>query len=809
MSRHWRSAPLHPVTDPDCAATVSTTEALELLGIRSSHDVPFLADDVTAGAESELQAAVGGEAEHVDLALAIRSSNYFANVVKHAATAETPRRTMTAIEAFLDSNRDAVWENSWVRVPRARLNATASRVLAQDLRAARSNPASPPRSDAARFFARAADGAELLRVPVSYLLKLALAQLLGDSPALPPAVQASGRALLEHFISDNTSPEILSFHVVRGARAPVGAALARESARRFLFTELLTQYASTVFDLAASGQHPLVYQSPHVPLRQRAINDAVSDAFYRELFCSPCLSGWEHGEEKHRYMQLCHEALSRSQLNAVVRLRDAGIITRNLVVLPNTSSASLSNNGIHVSLGSVRLAAALADPARGFDARHEKHLGDLVIKIAEHFLPLFVGLYSAAPYRLDFADLHPEKALGYLPHELDFTHLRKLWHGWRQKSRTKLFGHPMLPLGPVWLDRLLAGALSFRGDHVPDIRLLDYLVALLSPEQSPALDGRLGNHERAKRDLADLGVFDSRMSFYMLLKPREFARVGFSGVEARHYSQFADATHDLAAATELQRLTLAAAWHYLAQGGVRHADIPDTRFVESERRQFFFAAAIGLKAVYVRRDTPNRFLARVLARCERVRPSGRYRGYLKVELADYRRALVRCLRADAPALIEQDGGTALLRELEERLAEPHRASAAARLNAGILREAGARDAFALRAREYNAAAERYYRGPLKRALLERALADLATDLAAMARSPRRVSTLLALHALPGADPVAMVRDMREAVLDARTSVAEARQLLRLLLLLIHEDGIRHAPDSSPGLEPRACATPVY
>jgi hypothetical protein len=810
MSRIWRSAPLRPVHETDDTTPVSTAEALHALGRSGPHDLPFLGADATAGAECELQAAVTGEAEHVDLALAIRASNYFSNVVKHAATAETPRRALTAIETFLAGNRDAVWENSWVRIPLARLNAGAGRVLDEDLRTERSNPHSPPRGDYARFLVRDSSGAELVRVPVSYLLKLALAQLLGEAPALPAEVHETGRRLMDHFISDNTSPEVLSFHVVRGSRTPaVGAALARETARRFLFTEALIQYAENVFDLRAGGQRPLVYRSPHVPLRQRAVNDAVSDAFYRELFCSPCLSGWDHGEEKHRYMQLCHEALSRSQLNAVARLRDAGIITRNLVVLPNTSNASLSNNGTHVSLGSERLRTLLADPASGFEARHEKHLGDLVIKLAEHFLPLFAGLYSAAPYRLDFADFHPEKALGYMPHELDFTHLRKLWNGWRQKARTKLLGYPMLPVGPVWLDRLLARALNFRGDLVPDIRLLDYLVALLSPEQSPALDGRLGNHERAKRDLADLGVFDPRMSFYMLLKPREFARMGFSGVEARHYSQFADGVSDLAAATELQRLTLAAAWHYVVQGGITHADIPDTRFVESERRQFVFAAAIGLKAVYVRRDTPNRFLRRVLERCERLRPSGRYRGYLKVPLADYRQALARCLRADAAALLEHSGFGELLTDLEQRLAEPERASAAARLNQGILREAGARDPYALRASEYNAAAERHYRGPLKRALLERALADLVTDLAEMARSPRRVCTLLALHALPGADPVAIVRGLQEAVLGARMSAVEARHLLRLMLLLIHEDSVRHARDSLSIPEPRTHAAPVY
>ena len=65
-------------------------------------------------------------------------------------------------------------------------------------------------------------------------------------------------------------------------------------------------------------------------------------------------------------------------------------------------------------------------------------MGDLVVKIVEHFLPLFVGTYSAAPYRLDFVDLHPEKALGFLPHELDYTHLRMLWRRWKKKANLNI-----------------------------------------------------------------------------------------------------------------------------------------------------------------------------------------------------------------------------------------------------------------------------------------------------------------------------------------------------------------------------------
>ena len=49
---------------------------------------------------------------------------------------------------------------------------------------------------------------------------------------------------------------------------------------------------------------------------------------------SPCLSGWSNGEAKYQYMHLCHQVLSRSQLNAVAKLREAGIITNDLIVLP-------------------------------------------------------------------------------------------------------------------------------------------------------------------------------------------------------------------------------------------------------------------------------------------------------------------------------------------------------------------------------------------------------------------------------------------------------------------------------------------
>lgn len=118
-------------------------------------------------------------------------------------------------------------------------------------------------------------------------------------------------------------------------------------------------------------------------------------------------------------------------------------------MLPSFSSTSLSNNGIHVSLGSRRL----AEIAEECGAAEQKRLGDLVTKIVEHFLPLFIGTYSAAPCRIDFADFHAERVLRLLPHELDYTHLRMLWRRWKRKAGVTLFGQPLTPTGLPRVDQ--------------------------------------------------------------------------------------------------------------------------------------------------------------------------------------------------------------------------------------------------------------------------------------------------------------------------------------------------------------------
>ncbi|WP_281184854.1 hypothetical protein [Trichlorobacter lovleyi] len=770
--------------------------------------LPFSVGDVTAGAESELQAVVAGDRRQVDLPLIIEQSNYFANMMKRAASGETSRRAVADLERFLADNSSNVWENSWVRFPLKRLSTYARQVLEQDLLADKQNPAAGQRADAARFFFHAADGKVMLRLPISYLIKLALADLIGSQQILPDLIRQTGIRLLGHYLNDNTSPETFSFNVVSlTPRNGMGVAIARETAIRFLMTQLLILYANQAFGITEHGQQAMAYFAPHPPVRQKELNDHIPDNFYRELFMSPCLSGWDRGEDKFRYMQLCHQVLSRSQLNAVAKLKDAGIILNNLVVLPNVSNVSLANNGTHISIGSRRLTAALQDSGSGFKAAHEKLLGDLTIKISEHFLPLFVGSYTAAPFRLAYSDFHPEKALGFLPHELDYTHLRMLWRRWRKKADISIFGQSVTPFGPPAVDSFISRAFSLKGDFVPDYRLVDYLVCLLSTDRSPALNGQPGNTDLLRRDLADMGVFDEQMSVYLLYKQREFAKMGFSGFEGRHYSLFQTFQGDMGRAADLQTLITAQAYKYMAEG-VDHRSIPDDPSLESERRQIFFATAIGLPTFFVRKDTANSFLHRIITRTKGVRPSKRYPGYLRVQIHEYRLALLQTLREDAPDLIEQMGLQDTMSELEQRIREPEQYAASGRLTGGILEQLGSRSALKTEARDFNTGAEEYYRTTLRRQQtteafdLLQAECGLLDQQAAELDEPLRKALLLILQ---GQSADQFLAAVRQDILQEQADIPTLQRLMNLLLVKVHHD----QQQTMTGRSESDAAAPVY
>lgn len=693
----------------------------------SLENLPFAPGDAAAGVENELQTAVLGDSSTVDLPISIRESDFFRNLHKRMHTGESTAKPASELDKYLDERHEGVWENSWVRFPRQLLSRYAQQVLHIDLLSDKCCPESQQRSDISRFVYSHRQE-EWLRIPVSYLIKLSLADVIGRCGRKTPQIQSIGEELMKHFLSDNTSPETYSFQPVRLAlKTGLGQASARETLKRYLLTHLLVEYGNQQFQLRLNGQETQIYFAPHPPLRLRQLNDMIPDAAYRQLFMNPCLSGWDNGEEKHQYMHLCHQVLSRSQLNAVNKLKDAGIITTNLVVLPNMSNISLANNGTHISLSSEKMGRMMADPSSGFGTVEEKYFGDLVIKIVEHFLPLFVNTYSADPYRMDFWDFHPEKALGFLAHELDYTHLRMLWRRWKKKAKLKAFGYAMTPMGPLKLDMALSRILGLRGDLVPDFRLIDYLVCLLSTEQSPALNGLIGNDVRLKQNLANMGVFDQRMALYLFYRLRQYQTMGFSGFEGRYYSLFHGFLKDMSPAVSLQQLITAFACQSVIDQKITHRHIPDTPVVESERRQILFGAAIGIPTFFVQKQTSNVLMQSILKEVEHTRQSRRYPGYIRVHNREYRKALVKMLRRDAAGLIEMMQMKEVISDLDNRIQEPDRYAASGRLTRDILDHVGARTPFKLSGTEFNQAAETFYRTTLRKQHLEEALAVVSED----------------------------------------------------------------------------------
>ncbi|MBO0724929.1 MAG: hypothetical protein J2P52_04970, partial [Blastocatellia bacterium] len=208
---------------------------------------------------------------------------------------------------------------------------------------------------------------------------------------------------------------------------------------------------------------------------------------------------------------------------------------------------------------------------------------------------------------------------------------------------------------------------------------------------------------------------------------------GFTGFEGRYYSLFENLKEDMGRAVDLQALVTALAFKYQAQGKYAHRNIPDNPFVESERRQIFFGAAIGVPTFFVKRDTPNQLLRAILARTKRTRASRRYSGYLRVQNDDYRRALLQTLLEDGADLIEMFGLHETIADLKARLDDPANATAAGRLMRGILKGAGLRSPMQMKAEEFNLQAERYYRDTLRRQHIAEAFEFLTGDLRAMER----------------------------------------------------------------------------
>jgi hypothetical protein len=266
--------------------------------------------------------------------------------------------------------------------------------------------------------------------------------------------------------------------------------------------------------------------------------------------------------------------------------------------------------------------------------------------------------------------------------------------------------------------------------------------------------------------------------------------MGFSGFEGRHYSVFESLTDDMGEAASLQTLITALAFKYILNGEVTHHDIPDDPFIESERRQIFFGAAIGIPTFYVRRDTKNRFLTKILKQVKRTRLSHRYPGYHRIYNLEYRKALVDVIKREAADLIELMCLQETVRDLEQRIENLDTDAAAGRLTKGILDEANVSTPMKLSAHEFNGAAERYYRHALKRRHMQEAFKLLEEDFKKIDSCVRCGGGFYQeahMTILDGSGPSEFFSAVKENLVEERVPAALLRKLIHLTLLTIHND----------------------
>jgi hypothetical protein len=248
----------------------------------------------------------------------------------------------------------------------------------------------------------------------------------------------------------------------------------------------------------------------------------------------------------------------------------------------------------------------------------------------------------------------------------------------------------------------------------------------------------------------------------------------------------------MAPAAALQNLLTALAFKYILSGQVKHAHIPDNPFIESERRQIFFGAAIGLPTFFVHKQTTNYFLRNILTQVQNTRISRRYTNHIRVHHTDWRLALLHVIQKDAADLIEMMNLQPMIEDLELRLKDPSSYAASGKLLKGIMAQTGTSDPLKLPAEKFNKAAERYYRRELRQKYLDEALTVLIDDweIALQKRQlgDQFLDTILD-DTLKNISPPAFLKSCRKALHRDALSPESTQTLLRLTLLSVAMDGV--------------------
>lgn len=285
-----------------------------------------------------------------------------------------------------------------------------------------------------------------------------------------------------------------------------------------------------------------------------------------------------------------------------------------------------------------------------------------------------------------------------------------------------------------------------------------------------------------------MGVSDRNLKLYLPFGLREPENIGFFGFEGRHYSLFESMGDDFAPAADLQQLITLLAYKYAVSDQYTHRHLPDDPSSESERRLPFFCAALGLHAFNVRLNTTNNLMHR-LAAMTKGSSASRHSDYIRLELSQYRLALLRLIEEDGADCIELLGLKPMLEDLRSRIQHPE-LTACGKLMNGIVQRCGKSNALAVDAREFNIAAEHYYRVELKQKHLRESLRFIRNTL-----KDQTTARIAGLHWIFGdLSPTHFLNEIEDSLVQDNLKPAQLRALLNLVLSIIHWNSEQPAED---------------
>jgi hypothetical protein len=184
-------------------------------------------------------------------------------------------------------------------------------------------------------------------------------------------------------------------------------------------------------------------------------------------------------------------------------------------------------------------------------------------------------------------------------------------------------------------------------------------------------------------------------------------------------------------------------------------------------------------------------MLKILKKTEKTRFSRRYPGYIRVYRIEYLKTLLKIIQEDGRDLIELMGLKETLSRLLHRIEDPGNNSAAGKLTRGIIGEGKVSSPMKLSGRDFNLAAEKYYREDLKRRHLQEALSVLEEDCLKMDSHTLCSDCLLreGLASILGPKrSLPFLTAVKKDLLEERLPEAELGKLICLTILTVYSDG---------------------